>query len=102
MVLRMQLRNFRPRSGNSLQISLRQNFETIANAMLVHSEAEFFQKGFAFDVTSSRHLMVHQMRNVSAFSVFHSVEGAVDAAFNQEYPSLKKRARSPSSTSSHW
>ena len=34
------------------------------------------QESFASDVASKRHLMTHQMKNLCAFSVFHSVGGA--------------------------
>ena len=34
------------------------------------------QRSFASDVTSNRHLMAHQMKNLCLFSVLHCVEGA--------------------------
>ena len=39
-----------------------------------------FQKSFASDATPKRHLMAHQMKNLSGFSVFHCVEGAIGAS----------------------
>ena len=39
-----------------------------------------FQKSFASDATSKRHLMAHQMKHLCVFSVFHCVEGAFGAA----------------------
>ena len=39
-----------------------------------------FQKSFASDVTSKRHLMADQIKNRCVFSVFHCVEGAFGAA----------------------
>ena len=39
-----------------------------------------FQKSFASDAASKRHLMAHQMKNLCVFSVFHCVEGAFGAA----------------------
>ena len=39
-----------------------------------------FQRSFASDVASKRHLMAHQMQNLCVFSVFHCVEGAFGAA----------------------
>ena len=39
-----------------------------------------FQKSFASDAASKRHLMAHQMKNLCVFFVFHCVEGAFSAA----------------------
>ena len=39
-----------------------------------------FQKSFASDATSKRHLMAHQMKNLCVFSVHDCVEGAFGAA----------------------
>ena len=57
---------------NGLQIRIRdgQNKTTIIT----------FQKSFASDVTSNRHLMTHQMKILCVFSVFHCVEEAFGAS----------------------
>ena len=39
-----------------------------------------FPNSFASDVPSKLHLMVHQMKNLCVFSVFHRIEGAFGAA----------------------
>ena len=50
-----------------------------------------FQKSFASDATSKRHLMAHQMKNLCVFPVFHCVEGAFGAASGGA-PKMQNRA----------